>query len=168
MVALILLSDELSDEYWNAKKIFRSIYDHYCYSRTSDAAKVRRLLKVYKVFKRYRPQATQEKLLKATAGVYFEAMRWREVQVRDAINIIEPRIGTGIVSLKDLAKAILVLEKPWSGCLSDSGYDDGFRATGEEDKTIDLVLNEAFGKVVRIYGNGKGGRRPRVKNKCLL
>ena len=61
VVDLILLSDELSDKYRKAKKVFRSIYDHHRYSRTSDAAKVRRLLKVYREFKRYRPQAREEK-----------------------------------------------------------------------------------------------------------
>jgi hypothetical protein len=168
VVVLILLDDALEDKYRKVKRVFRSIYDHYCYSRTSDAAKVRRLLKVYKVFKRYRPRAREEKLLKATASVYFEVMRWGEVQVRDALTIIKPKIGTEIVSVKDLAKAILVLKKPWFGCLSDSGYDEEFRTTGERDKTIELVLSEASGKVVRIYGNGKGGHWPRVKNRCLL
>ncbi len=168
VVALIILSDELSNKYQDVKRVSRSIYDHYSYSRTSDTAKVRRLLKVYRVFKRYRPQAREEKLLKATAGVYLEVMRWSRVQVQGALNIIEPRIGTEIVSVKDLAKAILVLKKPWFGCLSDSGYDDQLRATGEKDKTIELVLSETSGKVVRIYGNGKGGRRPRGKKRCLL
>jgi hypothetical protein len=152
VIVLILLSDELRDNYREAKKVSRSIYDHYCYSRTSDVAKVRRLLKVYNVFKRYRPRAKEEKLLKATASVYFEVMRWSEAQVRSALNIIEPRVGTGIVSVKDLAKAILVLKKPWLGCLSDSGYDEEFRATGEKDRTIELVLSEISPKVVRIYG----------------
>jgi len=168
VVDLVLLSDELSDKYRKVKKVFRSIYDHYLYSRTSDAAKVLRLIRVYREFKRYRPQAREEKLLKATASVYFEVMRWSWVQVRGALSIIEPRIGTGIVSVKDLAKAILVLKKPWLGRLSDSGYDEEFRATGEKDRTIELLWGEISGKVVRIYGNGKGGRWPRDKNRCLL
>jgi hypothetical protein len=148
VVVLILLDDE----YQEAKKTSRSIYDRDSYYQASDAEKVRRLLKVYKVFKRYRPYAREEKLLKATASVYFEVMRWKRVQVRGALNIIEPRIGKGIVSLKDLTKAILVLEKPWLGRLSDSGYEEKFRAAGEIDRMIESVLSEISAKVVRIYG----------------
>ena len=163
VIGLVLLIDKLSYLIWNVKRVSRSICDHYRYSRTSNAAKVRRLLKVYRVFRRYRPVAREEKLLRATAGTYLEVMRWGSVQIQSALSIIEPRIGTEIVSVKDLAKAVLVLKKPWFGCLSDSGYDDEFRADGEKDKTIELVLSEAYGKVVRIYGNGKGGLRPKVK-----
>jgi hypothetical protein len=148
VVVLILLDDE----YQEAKKASRSTYDHYSYSRTSDAEKVRRLLKAYNVFKRYRPYAREEKLLKATASVYFEVVGFSRVRGRDARNIIEPRIGTGIVTVKDLAKAILVLEKSWSECLSESEYEEKFRAAGEIDRAIELVLSEISPKVVRIYG----------------
>jgi hypothetical protein len=146
VIVLILLHEE----YQEAKKVFRSIYDHFCYSLTSDAAKIRRLLKVYNVFKHYRPQAREDKLLKATASSYFEVMRWKEVHARDALNIIEPRIGKGIFSLKDLAKAILVLGRPCLGCLSESDYEEKFRASRGMDRMIERVLSETSAKVVRI------------------
>lgn len=125
-----------------AKKAVRSIYDHYCYSRMTDAARTRRLLAVYDVFKRYRPEAREEKVLKATSEVYFEVMRWREAQTQSALNIIGQRIGREIKSVKDLAKAILVLKKPCLGRLYDSDYMDKFRAVGNKDRTIELVLSE--------------------------
>jgi hypothetical protein len=92
------------------------------------------------VFKRYRPQARPEKLLKAIARLYFEVMRWRESQANDALRIIESRIGSEIVNLNDLARAILVLKKPCLGCLPDFDYDEEFRAAREKDKMIEQIL----------------------------
>ena len=133
----------LSDQRRRATHAVRSIYDHYRYHWTSDATKVERLMGLYNVFKRHRPQARAEKLLKATARLYFEVMRWRESQANDALKIIEPRIGKEIVNLNDLAKAILVLRKPCLGCLPDFDYDEEFRATGKKDKTIELILGDS-------------------------
>jgi hypothetical protein len=136
----------LGDEYRTTKMVLRTVYDHYWYCRTSDVAKIRRLLEVYNVFKRYRAQARNEKLLKATAHLYFQVMRWRESQTRDALKIIEPRIGTEVVNLKDLAKAILILKKPCLdnlGCPSDFDYEGEFKAPGKKDKTIELVLSDS-------------------------
>lgn len=133
----------LCDEYGKAKHVVQSLYNHYCYCRTSDATKVERLLGLYNVFKRYRPYARAEKLLKATARLYFEVMRWRASETRDALKIIEPRIGKEIVNLKDLAKVILVLKKPCWGCSSDFDYDREFRAAGKKDKTIELILGDS-------------------------
>ena len=124
------------------KGTLRSLLDHCRYSRMSDAAKIRRLLAVYDVFKRYRPRAKEEKILKATAGVYFEVMKWRQRQAQSALSIIEPKIGREIKSVKDLTKSILVLKKPCLGSLYDPGYEDRFRTIGKMDKTIDLVLSE--------------------------
>jgi len=133
----------LGDQRRRAIRAVRSIYDHYRYHRTSDATKVERLLGIYNVFKRYRPQARPEKLLKATARLYFEVMRWRESQTDDALKIIESRIGKEIVNLKDLAKAILILRKPCLGCLPDFDYDGEFSAAGKKDKTIELILGDS-------------------------
>jgi hypothetical protein len=102
------------------------------------------------VFKCYRPQARQEKLLKATAQVYFDAMKWPDDQTKDALKIIEPRIGTEIFNLKHLAKSILLLRKPCSGCLPDFDYDGEFRAAGEKDKTIQLILGDSSGRDAKV------------------
>jgi hypothetical protein len=139
-----------SNEYEEAKKVVRSVYDHYRYCRTSDTSKVERLLGLYNVFKRYRPQARPEKLLKATARLYFEVMRWKESQTNDALKIIESRIGNEIVNLNDLAKAILVLRKPCLGCLPNFDYDGEFRAVGEKDKTIELILADSPAKNAEV------------------
>jgi hypothetical protein len=136
LMAPILLSDQRR----KAIQEVRSIYEHYRYHWTSEATKVERLLGIYNVFKRYRPQARPEKLLKAIARLYFEVMRWRESQANDALRIIESRIGSEIVNLNDLARAILVLKKPCLGCLPDFDYDEEFRAAREKDKMIEQIL----------------------------
>lgn len=163
----LIIMIHLSEGYDDAKRFARTLYDHYWYSRTSDEEKVRRLLKIYKVFKRYRSRAREEKLLRATAEIYFETMKWGFVQIQSAKKIIELRIGTGIVSFKDLARAVLVLKKPCLGPLSEAGYDEDFRAAGEKDRIIELVLSESSSKVVRIFGNGKDCCRPGGKKRCL-
>ncbi len=159
VIILIILGDIVDQ----AKRFVREYYDHYRYFRMSDAEKITNLFKIYRVFKYYRPQAREEKLLRATADLYFTVMKWRFVQSQSAMKILELRIGADIVSLKDLAKAILVLKKPFGRPLSDVGYEEDFRAISEKDKTIELFLSELTKKVVSIHEKRKGGHLHRSK-----
>lgn len=151
VLGMLMVSDYIDRRLKKAREVREWIRYHQLYSQTSDEAKVKRLFKIYRTFKQYRPRAREEKILRAAAEVYFEVMRWNDLQRQSALDIIGPRIGKTILDEKDLAKAILTLKKPPMGGLSDAGFDEELKNNTEAKRTIEKVIQERSSNVVNLF-----------------
>ncbi len=116
------------------------------YFMGSEKESIKRIFRIYKQLNIFRPQATEEEILKEAARVYFQRLRWDEYRINHILQLIfEEKTGTGVKNIKDLIKSILIFERPRDDLWSNYSFESFVKSMKQYEKR-DKLIDEIYKK----------------------
>lgn len=117
----------------------------------SEKAKAKKIFKLYKQLKLFRPKATDEELFREMARAYFSGLRWDEQQIRMTVDaIFEERAGNKEnKDIKDVASSILIFENP-SGDFMGGDFMRSMKQLSKKQKAIEKAYEVVLGKTEEV------------------
>ena len=118
----------------------------------SDKAKAKKIFKIYRQLKLFRPKATDEGLFRETANVYFRGLQWDEDKIKMTVDVIfEKRAGSKeYKNIKDVANSILIFEGPDDDFGSGFNFERRIKRSSKKEKAIEDAYNTIIGKTQKI------------------
>jgi len=120
----------------------------------SENASIKRIFKTYKQLELFHPQATEEEILKETARLYFQRLRWDEYRINHILKIIfEEKTSTEVKNIKDLIKSILIFERPRDDLWGNYNFKSFMKSMEQyekRDKFIDEIYKKELEKTIKI------------------
>lgn len=121
------------------------------YLMGSEKAKAKKIFKIYRQLKLFRPKANEEEIFRETANAYFRGLRWDEDKIRMTVgSIFEKRAGSKEEKdIKDVASSILIFESPYNDFMS---YDfrKSMKHFSKKQKAIDDAYNTIIGNAPKV------------------
>ena len=118
----------------------------------SEKAKAKKIFKVYRQLKLFRPKATDEEIFRETANVYFRSLQWDEDKIRITVDVIFEK-GAGSKEdkdIKDVANSILIFEGPNDDFGSGFNFERHIKQSSKKKKAIEDAYNIIIGKAQKI------------------
>lgn len=124
------------------------------YFMGSEKIKAKKIFKIYKKLKLFRPVTKEEEIFKETARIYFQSLRWDEDRIDGVINaIFEDRIGLKKdKDIKDIVSSILIFESPHEdfGLGSYKSIGKRLEKYSKKAKVIEEAYKAIFGKKTEV------------------
>ncbi|MEX1087289.1 MAG: hypothetical protein WD312_02930 [Candidatus Paceibacterota bacterium] len=121
------------------------------YFMGSEKTRAKKIFKIYRQLKLFRPKASDEEIFRETANAYFRGLRWDEDKIRMTVDaIFEKRIGSKEdKDIKDVASSILIFENPHGDFMS---YDfrKSMKRFSKKQKAIDDAYNAIIGNAPKV------------------
>ncbi|MFH1956700.1 MAG: hypothetical protein ABIJ28_03575 [Patescibacteria group bacterium] len=121
------------------------------YFMGSEKTKAKKIFKIYRQLKLFRPKASDEEIFRETANAYFRGLRWDEDKIRMTVSaIFEKRVGSKEdKDIKDVASSILIFESPHGDFMS---YDfrKSMKHFSKKQKAIDDAYNAIIGNAPKV------------------
>jgi hypothetical protein len=121
------------------------------YFMGSEKTKAKKIFKIYKQLKLFRPKASDEEIFRETANSYFRGLRWDEDKIRMTVEaIFEKRTGSKEdKDIKDVASSILIFESP-HGDFMNYDFRKSMKHFSKKQKAIDDAYNAIVGNAPKI------------------
>ena len=118
----------------------------------SEKAKAKKIFKIYKQLKLFRPKATDEEIFRETANVYFRSLRWNEDKIKITVDVIfEKRAGSKeYKDIKDVVNSVLIFEGPDDDFGSGLNFERHIKRSSKKEKAIEDAYNTIIGKARKI------------------
>lgn len=125
------------------------------YHAGSEKTKAKKVYKIYKQLKLFRPKATENEIFVEVAETYFHNLQWEERRIKIVIDSIFESKHKENKDIKDVASSILIFENP-----RDDFHGNDFKKVMEGYAKRRKILDEAYAEVL--------GAVTEVKEKPLL
>ena len=113
------------------------------YFMGSEKTSIKRIFRVYKQLKLFRPKATGDGILKETARLYFQKLRWDEYRINHVLQLIfKEEGGSKVKNIKDLVKSILIFERPEDLLRGTESFTKYMKRSERRDKLIDEIYKK--------------------------
>lgn len=121
------------------------------YLMGSEKAKAKKIFKIYRQLKLFRPKASDEEIFRETANAYFRGLRWDENKIRMTVEaIFEKRVGSKEdKDIKDVASSILIFESP-HGDLMSYDFRKSMKRFSKKQKAIDDAYAAIIGNAPKV------------------
>jgi hypothetical protein len=115
------------------------------YFMGSEKAKAKKIFKIYRQLKLFRPRASDEEIFRETANAYFRGLRWDEHKIKMTVDaIFEKRAGSKEdKDIKDVADFVLSFESPRDDFMS-------LRHFSKKQKAIDDAYTAIIGNSQKV------------------
>jgi hypothetical protein len=115
------------------------------YFMGSEKAKAKKIFKIYRQLKLFRPRASDEEIFRETANAYFRGLRWDEHKIKMTVDaIFEKRAGSKEdKDIKDVAEFVLSFESPRDDFMS-------LRHFSKKQKAIDDAYTAIIGNSQKV------------------
>lgn len=116
----------------------------------SEKANIKRIFKIYKQLKLFRPRVAEEEILKETARLYFQRLHWDEHRINHILQLIfGDNKDNKVINIKNLVSSILTFEKPIDFD-NISNFKYFLKQYGKRDELIDKIYERELGQNVNI------------------
>jgi Ca2+/Na+ antiporter len=112
-----------------------------------EKVQAKRIFKIYKKLKLFRPNATDDELYQETAKLYYRQLRKDEREIKSIFEIIFPRTDSDFGKFEDvkrLANMLLAMENPSVG--SGFDYQKHFKRFDKRERVVEAAYKSIFGK----------------------
>lgn len=124
----------------------------------SEKSKAKKIFKIYKQLKLFRPKATNEEIFRETANAYFRGLHWDEHKIKmTADAIFEKRVGSKEdKDIKDVARSILIFESSHADFANfglnynSKRINKMMKRHSKKQKAIDDAYNAIIGNAPKI------------------
>jgi hypothetical protein len=121
------------------------------YFMGSEKAKAKKIFKIYRQLKLFRPKASDKEIFKETANAYFRSLRWDEDKIKMTVDVIFEK---GVSSkedktIKDIASSILIFESPHDDFISYD-FTKLMKRLSKRQKAIDDAYNAIIGNTQKV------------------
>jgi hypothetical protein len=138
-------------------KIVLSIFGIYAvlwvigYFLRSEKVKAKKIFKIYRQLKLFRPKASNEEIFRETANTYFRLLRWREDKIEMIVDVMfKKHVGDKEdKDIKDIASSILFFENP-SNDYMNFGSRKAMRLFSKRQKAIDNAYIAIIGNAPKV------------------
>ena len=134
------------------------------YFMGSEKVKAKKIFKIYRQLKLFRPKVSNEEIFRETANAYFRGLRWNEDEIRMAVDVI---CGKRVDSkedkdIKDVASSILIFESPQDD-FTRNYIKGSWKRLSKKQKATDKAIDNAYSAII---GNApKVTERPELSKK---
>ena len=133
------------------------------YIMGSEKSKAKRIFKIYKQLKLFRPKAKEDELFRETVIAYFNGLRWDEHKIQMTVDVIfEKRDGKKEKQdIKDIAKSILLFESPHDDFGIGFNFEKYMKKSAKKEKAIESAYKAVMGKTQKM------NERPKLSKNTL-
>lgn len=110
----------------------------------SQKQKAKKYFQIYKQLKIYRPQASEEDILKETVRLYYKNLRWEDEKIDSIINVIFDKKERTDKGVKDLASLVFAMEEPSDGLGSYQSFEKSMKKHDKTSKAIEWAYQKVF------------------------
>lgn len=123
------------------------------YFMGSNKNKAKKFFQIYKQLKIYRPQTKEEDLLRETARLYFQNLRWDMRKINSILKRIFDKKDRKIKDVKDLFRLVLNFENPsddFGAGFNFKKYMKYMKESSKKDTAIEWAYKKVFGEQIKI------------------
>lgn len=110
----------------------------------SQKQKAKKYFQIYKQLKIYRPQTSEEEILKETVKLYYKNLRWDEDKINSIVGVIFDNKDREKKGVKDLANLVFAMEEPSEGFDSYDNFEKRMKKHDKMDKAIEWAYQKVF------------------------
>ncbi len=108
--------------------------------------KAKKFFQIYKQFKIYRPQTKEEDILRETAKLYFQNLRWDTEKINYTLNFIFEEKGCKVKDVKDLFRLVLIFEEPRDYFVTGFNFEKYMKESNKKNAAIEWAYKKVFGE----------------------
>lgn len=120
------------------------------YFMGSNKNKAKKFFQIYKQLKIYRPQTKEEDLLRETARLYFQNLRWDVEKINSILKIIFDEKDRKIKDVKDLFHSVLIFENPSDDFGAGFNFEKYMKESSKKDTAIEWAYKKVFGEQIKV------------------
>lgn len=132
------------------------------YLMGSKKSKAKKIFKIYKQVKLYRPELDTIAHYRHTASTYYESLRWDERRVRMTVETIFESKSAEDTNIKDVAKSILNFENPGETFGRNFDFKKYVKQSAKEQEAIETAYKQILGDTESDTG------RPELSKHALI
>jgi hypothetical protein len=110
----------------------------------SQKQKAKKYFQIYKQLKIYRPQTSEEEILKETVKLYYKNLRWDEDRINSIVEVIFDNKDREKKGVRDLARLVFVMEEPSEGLNAYDNFEKTIKKHDKMDKAIEWAYQKVF------------------------
>jgi len=116
----------------------------------SDKNKAKKFFQIYKQLKLYRPQTKEEDILRETARLYFQNLRWDIEKINSILKIIFDEKDREVKDVKDLFRSVLIFENPSDDFGAGFNFEKYMKESSKKDAAIEWAYKKVFGEQTKV------------------
>lgn len=115
------------------------------YITNSKKSKAKKIFKIYKQVKVFKPELDTISQYKLVATSYYESLRWNERRIQMTVETIFEDKKSDEMDVKDMARSILNFEDPSYTFGQDFSFERYIKQSSKEQKAIDTAYIQVIG-----------------------
>ncbi len=122
------------------------------YFMGSNKNKAKKFFQIYRQLKIYRPQTKDEDILRETARLYFQNLRWDMEKSNSILKIIFDEKDRKIKDVKDLFHLVIIFENPSDDFGVGFNFEKDMKELSKKDAAIEWAYKKVFGEQIKVTG----------------
>ena len=123
--------------------------------------RAKRFFQIYRQLKIYRPQAKEEDILRETARLYFQNLRWGMGEINHTLELIFAEKDSEVKDAKELLHSVFIFENPSDEFGAGFNFEKYMKESNKKDSAIECAYKKVFGE------NAKVTKRPVLSKDAL-
>jgi hypothetical protein len=112
--------------------------------------KAKRFFQIYKQLKIYRPQAKEDDILRETARLYFQNLRWDMEKINYTLKFIFDEKDHKVKDVKDLFRSVLIFENPSDDFGAGFNFEKYMKESSKKDAAIEWAYKKVFSEQIKV------------------
>jgi len=120
------------------------------YFLSSHKNRAKKFFRIYKQLKIYRPQAEEKDILRETARLYLQNLRWDQEKVEHTLKFIFDEKESKVENPKDLLNLIFIFENPRDDFSANFNFEKYRKEANKKDAAIEWAYKKVFAEKNKV------------------